>query len=537
MGQTTVYVNGKADHVFDSGSGSSSPVPNNASQATQAQDAQAASQQVAGKISGGMLPSGGLTAPSGPTPGTANPTDGINAPGVAGNPVVPTAVQNNATGAGVGSSSLNPPASQAPAALPPAPPSKYDAGLAAAKASGNPAPSDAAGARSAVASYTPNGQPDTSGVDSLISQDPGINKLMQGIVQLLSPQKQTTSLLDDYNSLYKQSGLADINKEIIDANTVINGTEGDIRNEIQTAGGLGTDSQVQAMSLARNKSLLTRYNQLVQMKTDATNQLNTLSQLNVQDKQMAQTRVNNQIDSMFKLADFRQQAITNVKEGFNSLVAKVGYAGAYQAYSQSPQQLAAIEQTMGLASGGLKQLAAQPDLDRMVKEANIEQSKAAAANSYSEIAARKSPADKPQTQAQLVAQGYAQRATAANATISRLGGQFTDSTAIGGFLPTILQSGGRQAYEQAKREFVNSVLRPESGAAISPSEFTSASHEYFPQQGDSPAVVQQKAIDRQLKINSLQQQGKNSSVAEAGKVITYQGAQYTVDSNGDMTPI
>lgn len=268
----------------------------------------------------------------------------------------------------------------------PPPPNKYQVGLATAQQSGTKAPADAGQARSAVQSYLPPDQPDTSGVDTFISGDSNITKLMQGITQLLNPQQQTTSLLDDYNSLYKQSGLDQINKEIIDADTVINGTEDDIRNEIQGAGGFGTDSQVQAMSLARNKGLIKRYNQLVQMKTDATNQLNTLSQLNAQDKQMAQTKLNTQIDGMFKLADFAQQAQTNIQEGFNSLVGKVGYAGAYQAYSHSPVQLANIEKVMGLAPGGLQELASQPDLDRMAKQASISASNASTAKSYSDIA-------------------------------------------------------------------------------------------------------------------------------------------------------
>jgi len=36
-------------------------------------------------------------------------------------------------------------------------------------------------------------------------------------------------------------------------------------------------------------------------------------------------------------------------------------------------------------------------------------------------------------------------------------------------------------FEQAKKNFVNAVLRLESGAVISPSEFTNADKQYFPQ--------------------------------------------------------
>lgn len=60
-----------------------------------------------------------------------------------------------------------------------------------------------------------------------------------------------------------------------------------------------------------------------------------------------------------------------------------------------------------------------------------------------------------------------------------------------------------QLQEQAQRNFVNAVLRRESGAAISPSEFDSAEKQYFPKQGDSPEVLRQKEINRQLVYRNL----------------------------------
>lgn len=54
----------------------------------------------------------------------------------------------------------------------------------------------------------------------------------------------------------------------------------------------------------------------------------------------------------------------------------------------------------------------------------------------------------------------------------------------------------QQRFEQAKRDFINAVLRRESGAAIAPSEFDSADKQYFAQVGDSPEVIAQKAANR-----------------------------------------
>lgn len=62
----------------------------------------------------------------------------------------------------------------------------------------------------------------------------------------------------------------------------------------------------------------------------------------------------------------------------------------------------------------------------------------------------------------------------------------------------------QQQVEQARRDFVNAVLRQESGAAIGQSEFENAARQYFPQPGDTDAVVAQKARNRALAIQGLQ---------------------------------
>lgn len=62
----------------------------------------------------------------------------------------------------------------------------------------------------------------------------------------------------------------------------------------------------------------------------------------------------------------------------------------------------------------------------------------------------------------------------------------------------------QQQVEQARRDFVNAVLRQESGAAIGAQEFDNASKQYFPQPGDSETVIAQKARNRALAVQALQ---------------------------------
>lgn len=65
------------------------------------------------------------------------------------------------------------------------------------------------------------------------------------------------------------------------------------------------------------------------------------------------------------------------------------------------------------------------------------------------------------------------------------------------------QSPEQQQVEQSQRDFVNAVLRKESGAAISNSEFSNAKNQYFAQPGDSPEVIEQKRANRELATRGM----------------------------------
>lgn len=71
-------------------------------------------------------------------------------------------------------------------------------------------------------------------------------------------------------------------------------------------------------------------------------------------------------------------------------------------------------------------------------------------------------------------------------------------------IPEIAKPGPNKQFEQHKRNFVNSVLRRESGAAISASEFENANKQYFPVAGDTPEVIEQKRQNRLDAIAGLE---------------------------------
>ncbi|MEY9100480.1 hypothetical protein ABIA24_003389 [Sinorhizobium fredii] len=71
------------------------------------------------------------------------------------------------------------------------------------------------------------------------------------------------------------------------------------------------------------------------------------------------------------------------------------------------------------------------------------------------------------------------------------------------FLENWMVSDDFQKFDQARRDFINSQLRRESGAVISPEEFDNANKQYFPQPNDLPDVLEQKRRNRQIVIDGM----------------------------------
>ena len=79
---------------------------------------------------------------------------------------------------------------------------------------------------------------------------------------------------------------------------------------------------------------------------------------------------------------------------------------------------------------------------------------------------------------------------------------------LGQTLPSVLggTSADQQQVNQAKSNFITAVLRKESGAVISDSEFDREDKKYFPQINDNDQVIKQKAKARKLAIQAIEVQ-------------------------------
>jgi len=119
------------------------------------------------------------------------------------------------------------------------------------------------------------------------------------------------------------------------------------------------------------------------------------------------------------------------------------------------------------------------------------------------------------TEGQKLSAGFAARMEAANAIISQLEpagglpGVMTEVAGaipfVGGYAQRMVMSPEQQKYKQAADNWIRANLRKESGAAIGVDEMEAEYRTYFPQPGDSPEVIQQKAAARQITTDAMKQ--------------------------------
>lgn len=98
-------------------------------------------------------------------------------------------------------------------------------------------------------------------------------------------------------------------------------------------------------------------------------------------------------------------------------------------------------------------------------------------------------------------------------------------------------SDNSQKAEQAQRDFMNAILRQESGAAIGKDEFNNGKRQYFPQPGDSAAVIEQKASNRRLAVQGLINNAGNATVATPATVKPYSGGTIKVTNAADYANV
>lgn len=120
--------------------------------------------------------------------------------------------------------------------------------------------------------------------------------------------------------------------------------------------------------------------------------------------------------------------------------------------------------------------------------------------------------------------GYTDRMLQAEQALRKVAnGSPTEATSLAGSIPLageylkrLVQTPNQQLFDNASKEWIRAKLRKESGAAIGVDEMQQEFVTYFPQPGDGPDVIAQKAKLRQNAMASMARQAGSSLPADSG---------------------
>src|SRR3990167_9250609 len=438
--------------------------------------------------------------------------------------------------------------------------SKYEQGFQAANASLGGAGGGAGGISGAQGSALVNQYSPTNSnnlASTFVKTDPYIEGLVSAWQNFINPANQRASLADTYNTMLKDSGIQALDMELLNMKNVIEGSEEDLRTEITKAGGFATNSQILALTNARNKQLIKNYNTLLDTRNAKEKYLETDIQLEQSDRQSADQRFESAFRMGLQIANYRQQMQTNARNQMQFLVQNLGFDGLYDATGGDQFTMELVENTLGIPRGGLlstanrakqAKLQAQQEaqLDLQLKQQQLKTPEERALETkYRQAQLRNLDADtkkiyndlaesasgnKKLSADQYKALGFGSRMVQAGNIVNDIGDKFatipqTPNLSIFGLnlTPGFLKSADQKQYEQAKRNFINASLRRESGAVISPTEFEEGEKQYFPQLGDDPGTLEQKRQNRALQTANFLREGGMDTVAPTKLIVSPSG--------------
>lgn len=221
------------------------------------------------------------------------------------------------------------------------------------------APNNAALANSQITSATQASQDPVFGA-MINSMQPIMDSLNQVLANINNPALTAVSLQQEYNQLQQQYNLPGMQADLLNMQNIMNGTTDDIRQEITKAGGSATESQVQAMSSARNNVILKQYNALSTQYTAAQTNVSNMMQYASQDQQTQFQRQQATASVTESMASIESQMLNmgltmqqNAKQSVQYNVTQTGYSGLAASAQGNPATLSHYEQLLNLAPGTL----------------------------------------------------------------------------------------------------------------------------------------------------------------------------------------
>lgn len=312
----------------------------------------------------------GFSSGAAPTVAPQAPTT-TSTGGYVGTPIVPTATNTPQTPistipkTGLPSASSNQPTPviPQPAEQPPAPTSPPQSSTAAADIGAKyrayhasqsvlgeaaPAPQNGPEARTAIA----QSQPQT------VPSDPATTAVSQAYAELVKNNNNATnyentlrSITSYQNEISTGLGIPQLQAEDLNIKTIMNGSENDIRSEISATGGTATESQVEAMTATRNKTLVKQATNVENQLSIAQNSLSTYVSSFQADQSTVLTalkdRASNSYQNLSLLQSMQKSSVAN----WDKMLTAGGIS--YLASTIDEPSKRAFESANGYTSGSL----------------------------------------------------------------------------------------------------------------------------------------------------------------------------------------
>lgn len=229
-----------------------------------------------------------------------------------------------------------------------------------AKLSSNP-PATGADARSQLNEHfnqqgetTPPNEAQQTFFDQYLNMNPAMKSMYDSISQYFSNSNVKTSLSQEYQNLMAEQGLPAIQTDLMNMKRIMAGTEDDIRDEIGKVGGFATESQVAAMTGARNKVLLKQAQGLQDQISQKEDYIDHIMQFTQADRAQLDKDISTKLGIVEKMADMESKMQTAASDNLNNVVKNVGYKGLAESFGTNISGMRRAEKVLGLPSGSLQ---------------------------------------------------------------------------------------------------------------------------------------------------------------------------------------
>ena len=203
-----------------------------------------------------------------------------------------------------------------------------------------------------------------SSIDNFFNNNPFVQQTSDQLMETLSPQSTRDSIQKYIDQLATdRSELAGLKTELMNNKRIMSGSEQDIRDEIQKSGGFGTNSQILALTISRNRSLIERNSQISDLMQTQQDAVNTDVSILQAENQLAQNEFSNRMSILNYQQENTKYMFSAANDMYKSLMDK-DPRGLYNSLSTDPTQAQRFTSITGIDVNTLKSLA-----DKQEKEA------------------------------------------------------------------------------------------------------------------------------------------------------------------------